>query len=103
MTREQSNKIEILFDEFKERCKSYSGFGDDDDCSFEIYQNDKNPLDKNIVIRSSFVSGLSDNFEPFHEILNLIVQENGDTVNLSAVLNANQRMEYLNSLTKIYL
>ena len=55
MTREQSNKIEILFDEFKERCKSYSGFGDDDDCSFEIYQNDKNPLDKNIVIRSSFV------------------------------------------------
>lgn len=101
MTQEQHDKVKILFEEFKLRCESYSGFGDDDDCGFSVYENQKNPLDNNIIIRSSFISGLSDNFEPFYEIVNMVIQENGEAVNLSALMNANEKMDYLNGLTKI--
>lgn len=103
MTHLQQNKIAILKEEFVERCSAYSGLSNDEDCSFGVYINENNIDDKNVTIQSSFVSGISDDYQPFYEIVNLLVQENGDTISLSSVLSDNEKMEYLKGLTKINL
>lgn len=101
MTIKQSEKIDILLQEFKERCSMYSGFGNENDCSFDILINNVNKKDKNVTIYTSFISGLSDDFQPYFEVVNILIEENGDTIELSKLLSPNEKKEYLSSLTKI--
>lgn len=101
MTELQSQKVDILYNEYAERCSSYSSFGNDEDCRFDIYRNDNNVEDKNITVYSSFISGLSDDYQPYYEIVNLLIDENGDTINLSTLLSPTEKKDYMNGLTKI--
>jgi hypothetical protein len=101
MTIKQKEKVDILFKEHQERCAMYSGIGNQDDCSFDIFVNNSNENDKNVTIYLSFVSGLSDDFQPFYDVMDILVEESGDTIELSKVLSPMEKKDYLSSLTKI--
>jgi hypothetical protein len=101
MTIKQKEKVDILLEEYNERCSMYSGFGNKNDCSFDILVNKANEVDKNVTIYASFISGLSDDFQPYYDVINLLIEENGDTIELSKVLSPMEKKDYLSSLTKI--
>lgn len=101
MTIKQKEKVEILQKEFEERCSIYSGMGNEDDCSFDVLVNNSNEMDKNVTIYASFISGLSDDFQPYYDVINILVEESGDTIELSKVLSPMEKKDYLSSLTKI--
>jgi len=100
MTQEQKSKIEHYRKQFQDKCSDYSGWGSVKDCRFELYESDKEE-DKNVTIYSSFVSGLSDDYQPYYDIINLLVEEDGNVVDLSTILTSNERIDYINTLTKI--
>lgn len=100
MTQEQKSKIEYYRKQFSDRCSDYSGWSSVKDCRFEVYKSN-NEEDNNITIYSSFVSGLSDDYQPYYDIINLLVESDGNVVDLSTILSSNERIDYINSLTKI--
>ena len=101
MTIKQKEKIDILLEEYKERCSMYSSFGNENDCSFDIFVNNSNNSDKNVTIYASFISGLSDDYQPYYDVINILVEESGDTIELSKVLSPMEKKDYLSILTKI--
>jgi hypothetical protein len=100
MTQEQKSKIEHYREQFGKKCSDYSGWSGAKDCRFELYESDKEE-DKNITIYSSYISGLSDDYQPYYDIINLLIEEDGNVVDLSTILTSNERIDYINTLTKI--
>lgn len=101
MTIYQEQKINILLGEHNDKCAMYMGYGGNDSCIFGIYENKENVNDKNITIFSTYVSGLSDNYQPFFNVVNLLIEPSGDVIELSALLDSDEIEEYYKGLTKI--
>jgi hypothetical protein len=101
MTINQKQKINNLLDEHNKKCATYMSYCGDGSCVFNIYENKANPNDKNITIFATYVSGLSDDFQPFFNVVSLLVEPSGDAIELSALLNSDEIDEYYNGLTKI--
>lgn len=100
MTQEQKLKVEQYKAEFEQKCSDYSNWSSVKDCKFDVFKSE-NEEDKNVTIYSAYVSGLSDDYQPYYDIVNLLVEEDGNVVDLSTILSSNERIEYIKSLTKI--
>jgi hypothetical protein len=101
MTIYQEQKINILLEEHNKKCATYMGYGGNDSCKFSIYENKQNPNDKNVTIFSTYISGLSDDYQPFYKVVNLLIEPSGDVIELSALLDSDEIDEYYQGLTKI--
>ncbi len=101
MTTYQEQKINILLEEHNKKCATYMGYGGNDSCVFSIYENKKNANDKNVTIFSTYISGLSDDYQAFYNVVNLLVEPSGDVIELSALLDSDEIEEYYQGLTKI--
>ncbi|MFY8161513.1 MAG: hypothetical protein ACOVNU_09300 [Candidatus Kapaibacteriota bacterium] len=101
MTINQKQKINNLLDAHNKKCATYMSYCSNGSCRFTLYENKANSNDKNITIFATYVSGLSDNYQPFYNVVNLLVEPSGDVIELSALLNSDEIDEYYNGLTKI--
>ena len=100
MTTQQVEIFEKYKQEYTERYKVYSYLSYSDDCNFFAYKfHDK--INNDIVIRSTTISGLSDNFEPFFDIIYILVEPNGNTILLNDVFNQDQINNLFQQLIKI--
>lgn len=101
MTPDQKKAIEELRMQFHENCKMYTDYGSNDICNFEILVNESNPEDKNITVAVTTISGISDNFQPYIKIVNLMVEPDGTQFNMSDVFPQSKVVAYVQSLKKI--
>jgi len=89
MTIQQLEIFEKYKQEYNERYKAYSHLIYSNDCRFLAYKfiNDSN---KDIVINATTISGLGDSFEPFFDIIYILIEPNGNTILLNDVFNQDQ-------------
>ena len=79
----------------------YTDYGSNDICNFEVLVNESNPEDKNITVAVTTISGISDNFQPYIKIVNLMVEPDGTQFNMSDVFPQSKVVAYVQSLKKI--
>ena len=101
MTPDQKKAIEELRMQFQENCKMYTDYGSDNICNFEVLVNESNPEDTNITVAVTTISGISDNFQPYIKIVNLMVEPDGTQFNMSDVFPQSKVVAYVQSLKKI--
>ena len=101
MTKEQEKKIKEIKEIERMNCEAYSTYGSSDICSLGIYESKENIEDKNIVVKIVSITGISDNFEPFIEISNIMVEPNGHSFDMSSVFPNQYVMNYLQTLRQI--
>ena len=99
MTRAQQEKIIEIREEYVSNCKEYASYGTSS-CKFGVYRS-KNEEDENITVIFTTVSGLSDFNQPFFQTTNLLVEPNGNSMNLMDVYSNNDVLGYIENLTKI--
>jgi hypothetical protein len=101
MTKEQEKTIKEIKDKERINCETYSTYGSSDICSLSIYESKKNTDDKNIVVKIVSITGISDNFEPYIGISNIMVEPNGHSFDMSSVFPNQYVMNYLQTLRQI--
>lgn len=101
MTPNQKKAIEELRVQFKENCRMYTDYGSDEICNFEVLVNESNPEDENVTVAVTTISGISDNFQPYVKIVNLMVEPDGTQFNMSDVFPQSKVVAYVQSLKKI--
>jgi hypothetical protein len=99
MTQLQIEKIKKIREDFKDNCEKYSSWGIDN-CSFGIYKSTKEG-DENITLIITTISGLSDSMQAFYETTNILVEPNGNSLNLLDFFGSNDVLGYIESLKKI--
>jgi hypothetical protein len=100
MTTQQVEIFEKYQSEYNERYNAYSYLSYSKDCGFIAYKF-IDSLNNDIVIRSTTISGLSDNFEPFFDIVYILIEPNGNTILLNDVFNQDQINNLFQQLIKI--
>lgn len=100
MTTEQQKKIEEYKKEFTENCKQYAPWGSARDCSFSLYKSE-NPEDENYTMVVTSVTGLSDDYQTYVETVNLMVEPDGNVINLTDIYEPSQVVNYVQQLIKI--
>lgn len=99
MTQEQIEKIKKIREDYKDNCEKYSSWGIEN-CSFGIYKSTKEG-DENITLIITTISGLSDSMQAFYETTNILVEPNGNSLNLLDFFGSNDVLGYIESLKKI--
>jgi hypothetical protein len=97
MTIEQQKKLEVYREEYKRNCTSNVGFGSDRICNFHVYGSD-NPDDQNITIVMTTITDISDNYQPFIATLNIMIEADGNAINLADVFPKSQVASYVEQL-----
>lgn len=99
MTESQKNTINVLKAQFSESCNKYAAYSGDN-CKFELYES-KNPEDKNITIIYTVVNGLSDDYQPFYQTVNMLVEPDGNALNLMDFYPPDFVIDYIKKLKNI--
>jgi hypothetical protein len=99
MTAQQIETIKKLRQGFKDSCERYAGWGSNE-CHFSIYKCEKED-DDNITLIISTISGISDSLQPYIETTNLLVEPNGNSLNLLDFFNSDDVLTYIENLKKI--
>jgi hypothetical protein len=97
MTEQQKIAIEKYRKEFQDNCKSYSAWGSARDCNFKLYKSE-NPEDENYTMVITSITGLSDDFQTYVETINLMVEPDGNVLNLTDVYAQSQVVTYIQQL-----
>lgn len=100
MTPEQRAAIEKYRAEFNSNCSMYAPWGSKRDCSFQLYKGEK-PEDLNYTMVITSVTGLSDDLQTYVETVNLMVEPDGNVINLIDLFDRNQVIDYIQQLKKI--
>jgi len=100
MTIEQKNQVEKYRQEFAENCKKYAAWGSDRDCKFSAYES-KREEDKNITLVVTTITGLSDDYQTYVGTTNLMIEPDGNVINLFDAFEPNQVISYIQQLKKI--
>lgn len=100
MTNAQSTTIDILKAQFMQSCLKYNSYSAENSCKFDLYKSN-NDEDKNITIIYTVVSGLSDDYQPFYQTVNMLVEPDGNAINLMDFYPQNFVIDYINKLKKI--
>jgi hypothetical protein len=99
MTPAQIETIKLQKELFAESCKGYNNFMSSDS-SFGIYKS-VNEDDDNITLIITTVDGISDFDQPYFRTTNLLVQPNGNLVNLVDFYSEKEVLEYVAKLKKL--
>jgi hypothetical protein len=99
MTPQQVETIKRLRQGFKDSCEKYSSWGSNE-CHFSIYTSGKED-DKNITLIITTISGISDSLQPYFETTNLLVEPNGNSLNLLDFFDSNDVLGYIENLKKL--
>ena len=100
ISEEQKKKIEELRAGHADRCAKYAMYGSDT-CSFNVFKNKLNPADQNVTIVYSVVSSITNDLLPLYDIVNLMVEPDGNYFNLMDFYPRQKVLEYIQSLEKI--
>lgn len=100
MTNEQKQMIQKYREEFEASCKKYARWGSQRDCSFGLFASE-NPEDQNFTMLVTTITGISDDYETYVETVNLMVEPDGNVINLKDVYNSNEVVSYIEKLKKI--
>lgn len=100
MTIEQQKQIEKYKQEFAENCKDYAAYGSKRYCKFSLYKSE-NPEDANYTMVITNISGISDDYQPYVETLNLMVEPDGNTLQLTDIYEPSEVVTYIQQLKKI--
>lgn len=100
MTIEQQKQIEKYREEFSKNCKEYSQWGSDRDCKFSIFKSEK-AEDENYTIVVTTITGLSDDYQTYVETSNLMIEPDGNVINLFDVYGQSEVLSYIEQLKKI--
>lgn len=100
MTPQQKQKIEEYRKEFAENCKNFEMWGSDRDCSFTLYVSE-NQEDSNYTMVITTITGLSDDFQTYVETINLMVEPDGNVINLTDVFEQSEVVTYIEKLKKV--
>ncbi|MBM3417468.1 MAG: hypothetical protein FJY17_00930 [Bacteroidetes bacterium] len=101
MTQDQKKTIEELRVQFSQHCKRFAEYGSDEICNFEVLMNDSNPEDQNITVAVTTIDGISDSFQPYVKILNLMIEPDGTQFNMSDIFPQSKVVAYVQTLKKI--
>lgn len=99
MTQAQENTITVLRAQFAETCNKYATYSGDN-CKFELYKSE-NPQDENITIIYTVVNGISDDYQPFYQTINMLVEPDGNAFNIMDFFPTNFVVDYIKKLKKI--
>lgn len=99
MTEAQIETIKKLREGYKDNCEKFSSWGIDK-CAFGIYKSTKEN-DNNITLILTTISGISDSMQPYYETTNILVEPNGNSLNLFDFFESNDILGYIESLKKI--
>lgn len=101
MTQEQLDVVKIFYDLNKSNEKEY-GFGGYS--QFTTLKNEENEIDDNIVIITTTISGMDNNYIPTTETKNFLVEPNGNYYEMDMMKevfrNDNEVLTYIQGLTK---
>jgi len=100
MTIEQKKQIEVYTKEYHENCSSNTQFGSDRICNFNLYKSN-NPEDENITIVMTTITDISDNYQPYIATINIMIEPDGNAINLADVFPKSQVAAYVDQLKKI--
>ncbi len=100
MTIEQKNQLEKYRQEFAQNCKRYAAWGSERDCKFSSFESE-NEEDKNITLVVTTITGLSDDYQTYVETVNLMIEPDGNVINLFDVYEPSQVISYIQQLKKI--
>lgn len=99
MTSAQSTTVDVLKAQFTQSCDKYATYSGDV-CNFEVYKSE-NDSDENITIIYTTVTGISDDYQPYYEVVNMLVEPDGNAINLMDFYPQNFVVDYIKSLKKI--
>lgn len=100
MTEQQKKAIERYREDFADNCKKFIAWGSQRDCKFNLFQGTKQD-DSNYTMVITTITGLSDDLQPYVETVNLMVEPDGNVLNLSDVFEPSQVVNYVEQLKKI--
>jgi hypothetical protein len=98
MTHLQKETIDALKNEYDKNCKEYLGYGG---CSFSVYHNPDNPMDNNIVVVSNYVDGTSDDLQAYYSVAIILIEPDGNRIDMKQHFNQDDVEAYLKTLHKI--
>jgi hypothetical protein len=97
MTEAQKNTIYHQKKSFDRACDMYQMYLTDD-CKFRIYKSFNDP---NITLVITTIESISDNFQPYFKRVYLLVEPDGNLVNLLDFYSMDYVLEYTSKLHKI--
>lgn len=97
MTEQQKKAIEQYKLDYAANCSKFSKYGGGRDCSFVLLKS-QNENDPNYTMVVTSVTGLSEDFQPYVETVNLMVEPDGNVINLSDIYNPSQVVGYVENL-----
>lgn len=100
VTQKQKEKIEVYQKQFEENIAEYENWGSQQDCRFGIYIS-TNAEDKNVTIIMITITGISDNYQTYKAINNIMVEPNGDSCKLTDIYPKEYVLDYIQTLKKI--
>ena len=100
LTIEQIDKISLYQKQYKENVEEYSAYDSEKICSFNVYASVKEE-DKNITIVLATITGISDYYQPFSQVNNIMVEPDGNSFNLTDIYNRNEVLLYISNLKKL--
>jgi hypothetical protein len=100
MTIQQLQIFEKYKQEYDQRYKAYSYLISASNCGYFAYKS-VNDSNNDIFIRSTTISGLSDSFEPFFDIIYMLIEPNGNVIILNTLYNQEQIDNIFTQFTKI--
>jgi hypothetical protein len=100
MTTEQKKQIENYREQFEQNCKNYATWGSQRYCRFDLYKSESLD-DPNITIVATTITDISDNYEPYVKTHNLMIEPDGNVINLFDVFDSSQVMSYIEKLKKV--
>lgn len=100
MTTNQKKQLEVYTKEYQENCSSNAQFGSNRICNFNVFKSE-NPEDKNITIVMTTITDISDNYQPYIATTNIMIEPDGNAINLADVFPKSQVAAYVEQLKKI--
>ena len=97
MTTQQQKQLDTYREEYRMNCSNNVGFGSDRICSFNVYGS-KDSEDENITIVMTTITDISDNYQPFIATLNIMIEPDGNAINLADVFPKSQVAAYVEQL-----
>ena len=101
MTEQQLGVIRLLFEQNRNNCTEFST---DTFCEFKTFSNEENPEDDNIVVITTTIKELNDNFIPVTETKNFLVEANGNFYEMDMMKqifsNETEILDYIQTLKK---
>lgn len=100
MTIEQKNKVDFYKSEFEKMCTKYVNYNAKKTCNFNVYKSE-NSEDNNVTIVYSHITGVSDDYQTYFGVDNILIEPDGNAINMGDFYPQNDIIDYIEKLKKI--